>query len=120
MARTGSLAFARIKAEVLALAGQLRRGRVTTHAELGRRLDVPARHVAYILATLDDDDADAVPWHRVVSDGGRITARGPRGIAQRERLAAEGVALDRAGVIDLPRRMQAFPRPPGPRRRYAS
>ena len=49
-----SPAFARIKSDVLAIVAAIPEGQVASAADLGRQIDVPARHVAYILTTLDD------------------------------------------------------------------
>ncbi len=94
----GSPAYARIKADVLAIVGALPYGRVTTHALIGARLSVIPRHVAYILATLDDIDRDRVPWHRVVAQGGAI-GRHKRRDDQISRLRAEGVPVSAAGIV---------------------
>ncbi|WP_169977273.1 MGMT family protein [Tautonia rosea] len=88
-----SPAFMRIKNDVLAIVGSIPEGRVTTFAAIGRHLDVMARHVAYILATLTDDEQDAIPWYRVLADGGTIskTRFETRGREQLDRLRAEGL-----------------------------
>jgi methylated-DNA-protein-cysteine methyltransferase-like protein len=59
-----------------------------------------ARGVAWILHS--SSDAERMPWHRVIGGRGRISLGRGRGFEeQRKRLAAEGVAVDRAGRIDL-------------------
>lgn len=95
-----SEAFARIKGDVLDIVRAVPRGRVCTYGTVGRHLDVMARHVAYVLATLTDDERAGLPWHRVVSDTGDTnrTKRG-RGDEQRARLAAEGVPLSPKGAV---------------------
>lgn len=76
-------------------------GRVVTFADLGAHLDVPPRHVAYMLAMFDPVAAAGLPRHRAVAaDGAPIV--GARGAMQRGLLAAEGVAFDRAGRIADP------------------
>jgi methylated-DNA-protein-cysteine methyltransferase-like protein len=96
----GSPNFRRIKADVLRLVADIPPGRVTTYGAVGRELDVMARRVAYILAVLGDDEADGVPWHRVVGDGGALksTKRRPAP-AQRALLEAEGVAVGDDNVV---------------------
>ena len=96
-------AFIRIKADVLAVVRDIPRGRVCTYARIGRHLDVMARHVAYILATLADDERAGVPWHRVVAESGALNAtRNGRGSEQLARLLAEGVEVTARGkVADL-------------------
>ncbi|MCB1746254.1 MAG: MGMT family protein [Gammaproteobacteria bacterium] len=83
------------------------RGRVATYRQVAALagLEGPsgARQVGYALAALAPDSG--VPWHRVVNVRGTVS---PRGIGGREdeqydRLAAEGVAYDAGGRIDLAR-----------------
>jgi methylated-DNA-protein-cysteine methyltransferase-like protein len=98
MARSAN--FARIKAQVLDIVARVPEGRLTTYAAVGDELAVPARHVAYILASLAEDDAAAVPWHRVVAeDGGLGTGR--RLPERRDRLTVEGFLLRGDTVVDL-------------------
>jgi methylated-DNA-protein-cysteine methyltransferase related protein len=69
-----SAAFARIKKEVLSIVEAIPSGKVSTYKAIGESLDVMPRHVAYILTTLGEDESEQIPWHRVVSEGGKITA----------------------------------------------
>jgi methylated-DNA-protein-cysteine methyltransferase-like protein len=81
------------------------RGRVATYGQVAHLLGVPrgARAVGWALRALDPRGERAVPWHRVVGAGGRISPRGGSGpVRQRRRLAAEGVAF-RAGCVDMRR-----------------
>lgn len=94
----GSPAYARIKADVLAIVSALPPGKVTTHTLIGARLKVMPRHVAYILATLDEMDRECVPWHRVVARGGAI-GRHQRREEQIARLRSEGVPVSAAGIV---------------------
>lgn len=98
-----SAAFIRIKAEVLAIVRGIPAGRVCTYADIGRHLEVMPRHVAYILATLTDEERDDVPWHRVVAESGALNrTKNGRGEEQRALLVAEGVVVTEAGsVVDL-------------------
>lgn len=52
-----SESFARIKADVLAIARAIPPGRLTSFWAIGSHLDGAPRHVAYILATLTLDEA---------------------------------------------------------------
>jgi methylated-DNA-protein-cysteine methyltransferase-like protein len=95
-----SAAFIRIKADVLAIVQEIPFGRVCTYACIGQHLDVMARHVAYILATLTDDERDGLPWHRVVAASGAINrTKHGRGAEQRTALMAEGVAVSTKGIV---------------------
>jgi methylated-DNA-protein-cysteine methyltransferase related protein len=81
------------------------RGRVATYGQLARWLGVPrgARAVGWALRALPSRQERSVPWHRVVSAGGRIAPRAGAGPErQRRKLRAEGVRF-RGGCVDLAR-----------------
>jgi methylated-DNA-protein-cysteine methyltransferase related protein len=93
--------FERVYAAVRAIP----RGRVATYGQVARLIGVPrgARAVGWALRALDPGRERAVPWHRVVGAGGRISLRAGNGpLLQRRRLQAEGVAF-RSGRVDLRR-----------------
>ena len=93
--------FERVYAAVRAIP----RGRVATYGQVARLVGVPrgARAVGWALRALDPRRARAVPWHRVVGVGGRISPRAGAGpMRQRRRLQSEGVRL-RSGRVDLRR-----------------
>lgn len=96
--------YARIKSHVLIIAAAIPAGRVATSAEIGDWLDVPARHVAYIVATLTLDERMRVPWYRVVPASGFVASdrHGGLAIAQRELLRGEGVTIAADGRISNP------------------
>jgi methylated-DNA-protein-cysteine methyltransferase related protein len=95
-----SAAFVRIKADVLGVVRDVPRGRVCTYAAVGRHLDVMARHVAYVLATLTDDERAGVPWHRMIAESGAINrTKHGRGAEQRAALDSEGVVITSGGVV---------------------
>lgn len=98
MAKGGSAAFARIKGDVLAIVRAVPPGGLVSFAAVGAHLDVMPRHVAYILATLDDAAALFVPWHRAIAADGRLG--GQRSAEQAALLADEGIALRGLRVID--------------------
>ncbi len=85
-----------------ALVDSIPRGRVATYGQIAREAGLPrhARHVGTALRALPA--GTRLPWHRVLNGRGEISPR-PSGGAreQRRRLAAEGVALDRRGRVDL-------------------
>jgi DNA transformation protein and related proteins len=93
----GSPAFQRIERDVLRLCSTIAAGKVCTYADLGAAIDVPARHVAYIVARLDDAQRAATPVHRLVGADGTVSKA--QGAA--ERLAREGVALKNGKVAPL-------------------
>jgi methylated-DNA-protein-cysteine methyltransferase-like protein len=93
-----SEAFARIKADILAIIRSVPEGAVVTFASIGAHLDIAPRHAAYILATLAGGEDEAFPWHRAVAADGALLS-GPRGSRQAVLLAAEGHAITR-GKLD--------------------
>ena len=96
----GSEAFARIKRDVIDLTCQIPRGKIVTYSTIAGQLDVMPRHVAYILAMLDDQERSEIPWHRVVADGGVIRSTAKRDPAlQRQLLMEEGIAFTRQGKV---------------------
>ena len=93
--------FERVYAAVRAIP----RGRVATYGQVAELVGVPrgARALGWALRALDPRRARAVPWHRVVGAGGRISLRAGVGpLLQRERLQKEGVGF-RSGRVDLRR-----------------
>jgi methylated-DNA-protein-cysteine methyltransferase related protein len=100
-----SAAFARIKNQVLTMTSHIPAGRVSTYRSLAEHIDVMPRHVAYILTMLSLEEKDRIPWHRVVSDSGTISApKTSKALEQIEKLAAEGMQIDRAQkIIDFDR-----------------
>jgi methylated-DNA-protein-cysteine methyltransferase related protein len=80
-------------------------GRVATYGQVARVLGKPrgARAVGWALRALAGARERAVPWHRVVAAGGRISLpEGPAAERQRRLLRAEGVRL-RQGRVDMGR-----------------
>jgi methylated-DNA-protein-cysteine methyltransferase-like protein len=114
--RPKSPAFARIRAEVLAATLDVPRGRVTTYAAIAAHLEVTARHVAFVLAGLKGAEVNAIPWHRVVAADSGLRSGSPAGLRrQKERLAAEGVAVARGPrIADFEQRLFRWP----PRREH--
>jgi methylated-DNA-protein-cysteine methyltransferase related protein len=93
----GSAAYARIKADVLAIVAKIPEGRLVTHGAIGRHLGVDPRHIVNVMAILDTADRASAPWWRVVADGGAIGRHGLRD-DQIARLRADGVPVAPAGV----------------------
>jgi methylated-DNA-protein-cysteine methyltransferase related protein len=76
---------------------------VATFADIGAYLDVMPRHVAYILATLEDTAKTTLPWYRVVSGDGSLgkPKYASDGTPQAELLTAEGVLISKNTLASL-------------------
>ena len=115
MPKPKSIAFARIRAEVLRLVALIPKGKFTTYGSIAVHMNVTARHVAFVLSSLTDEEAAELPWHRVVGAEGRISPNMPTAAArkQRSRLKAEGLTFRTGGYI---KDSDAHFHPAGPRR----
>lgn len=90
---SGSLAYQRMRIALLELVRRVPDGKIVEISTLAAATNIPARHAAYIWATLSEDEMDLLPWHRVIPSGGRFTAAAmqrPRTIQQIQLLLAEG------------------------------
>ncbi|MNZ55801.1 methylated-DNA--protein-cysteine methyltransferase [compost metagenome] len=92
------------RSALYAALAQIPPGRVVSYGQLGELagLGRAARWVGRCLSQLPNDSA--LPWHRVVAAGGRLSlpAGSAAGDEQRRRLAAEGVTM-LAGRLDIRR-----------------
>ncbi len=89
---------------VLAVIRAIPRGKVMTYGAVAAAAGSPhaARGVAWILHS--SSSSAALPWHRVVGRGGRISLEAASGgDLQRAALDAEGVELGLSGAVDLDR-----------------
>jgi methylated-DNA-protein-cysteine methyltransferase-like protein len=92
-----------MKVDVLKIVHAIPVGRVVTYGDVAKFLTVSPRHIAFILAGLSREEARAVPWHRVVAAGGRISRDEKIGDGkQSKRLEAEGIDV-KGFRIDLER-----------------
>jgi methylated-DNA-protein-cysteine methyltransferase related protein len=95
-----SVAFARIKNQVLKITSSIPRGRICTYGSIALHLDVMPRHVAYILTMLSPEEKDDIPWQRMVADGGAISApKTAKAAEQIECLATEGIEVNKSKKI---------------------
>jgi alkylated DNA nucleotide flippase Atl1 len=105
---------ASFKRDILEIAARVPAGRVATHGQIGRHLNVAPPFVASVLAMLDERERETTPWWRIVADGGAI-GRNPRRDDHVARLQAEGVLVSPAGIVQdiASRRMGSLdaPRP---------
>lgn len=112
-----------IKRDVLRITAAIPPGAVTTFGSIGDFMSVIPRQVAYILATLTDDEQRSVPWYRVVSEGGKLGTLkvNALGRSQEALLLAEGVAVRLEVVADFAARFidaAALEHEVEPHRRY--
>jgi DNA transformation protein and related proteins len=93
----GSDAFARITRDVLKIIAAIPRGRVTTFQSIGDCIDVPSRHVAYVLSREAVNATSAnLPLHRVVGKDGKLPVKAADAT---QKLKIEKVSMSR-GVVD--------------------
>ena len=80
------------------------RGRVSTYGRIAAMVAAPrgARGVGYALHALGPDQAQVVPWWRVINAAGRISNEYNAEL-QRELLEAEGVRFSESGHVNLSR-----------------
>jgi methylated-DNA-protein-cysteine methyltransferase-like protein len=100
MARTGGTA--RFKSRVLTMVAAIPEGRVTTYGTIARHLQITARQVAFVLATLTNEESKGLPWFRVVAANGIVSSikLGSVGRRQVARLRAEGVAVTSRNKVE--------------------
>lgn len=96
-----SVAFARIRAEVIRLVALIPEGRFTTYGSIALHMNCNPRHVAQVLSRLTEEESARLPWQRVVAAEGRISRGMDPELAarQRELLVAEGVKVDAKGFV---------------------
>jgi methylated-DNA-protein-cysteine methyltransferase-like protein len=84
--------FPKIRATI----AKIPRGKVATYGDVARAAGFPgaARQVVWAL-----QGATALPWHRVLGNGGRIRLPGSAGQEQRLRLELEGVKFSGVRVL---------------------
>jgi methylated-DNA-protein-cysteine methyltransferase related protein len=83
---------------VYRLVKRIPRGRVTTYGDLAKALRMPggARVVGWAVAATPK--GKGIPWHRVISAGGKIRMPEPHASLQRRLLKSEGVDVNRAPI----------------------
>ncbi len=123
-------------ARIYAVVRRIPRGRVASYGQVAALAGMPGRPRLAGYALYASGIHHALPWHRVVGAGGRLTiGRLDPGAAltQRIRLESEGVTFDGRGVIDdlerftwraarlaMPPKPRPVPRRPGRRRAAAA
>lgn len=102
MAKAKSAAFARIRIEVLRLVALIPEGKFTTYGSIAVHMNVMARHVAFVMSRLTDEESKTLPWHRVVSADARLSPKMDAVLRelQKSRLESEGMNIDSKGYIE--------------------
>jgi methylated-DNA-protein-cysteine methyltransferase related protein len=101
MSKKPSPAFKRIRAEVIRLVGLVPEGKFTTYGSIAVHMNVMARHVAFVMGRLTEEEAERLPWHRVVGADARISPKIDAELArvQKERLEKEGMKVNGRGFF---------------------
>lgn len=100
-ARGKSVAFARIRAEVVRLVALIPSGQFTTYGSIAIHMNVIPRLVATTLSHLTPEESATLPWHRVVAANARLSPNMPPASSRKQRrlLKAEGLRIDKEGYI---------------------
>jgi methylated-DNA-protein-cysteine methyltransferase-like protein len=101
MPKRPSIAFIRIRAEVIRLIALIPLGKFTTYGSIAVHMNIQPRHVAFVLARLTEEESTTLPWHRVVSANARLSPNMDSELRaiQQTRLEAEGMTFDAKGFI---------------------
>jgi methylated-DNA-protein-cysteine methyltransferase-like protein len=107
-----SIAYEKIRNDVLGATASIPKGRVSTYASIGEHLEVMPRHVSYILATLKDDQISSLPWFRVIAKDGSVSGTNKvRQAIQIRLLREEGHEFNGTQVIGFDEKLHAFQKP---------
>jgi methylated-DNA-protein-cysteine methyltransferase related protein len=90
--------------DVYDIVRRIPRGLVSTYGRIAAITAVPrgARGVGFALHALTPEQAEQVPWWRVINAAGRIS-NAYNAELQRQLLEAEGIVFDENGYVDLRR-----------------
>lgn len=100
-----SPAFQAMKRALFEQLSAIPRGKIVMLDQMAVAMNIPPRHVAYMVSQLSEAEREMVPWHRLVPSGCTFPTerkRSPRQIEQLRLLAHEGVANLLAHVIPPP------------------
>jgi methylated-DNA-protein-cysteine methyltransferase-like protein len=91
----------KLKEKVITLVNTIPSGKVVTYGMVGDNLGIIARTVGWIMASLNEEEMNTVPWQRVIGSGGTIPALkfGFRGQVQIDILKKEGLKFNKNKVI---------------------
>lgn len=104
MPKKGSPIFQRIRKALLDLVKDIPFGKVATVSSLAEALNIPPRHVAFILSGLIPSEQMLLPWHRVIPtkrDLGNRNNRAQKLETQLSQLVAEGIKLQDHRFVEL-------------------
>ena len=93
--------------KVYLIVQQIPPGKVASYGQIAEMLGAPgaARTVGWALASMNDAQAEVVPWQRVINKAGRCSIRSFEHAAaeQQALLEGEGVEFNAAGYTNLKR-----------------
>jgi methylated-DNA-protein-cysteine methyltransferase related protein len=104
MPKKGSPTFQRIRKAVLDLVKEIPFGKVVMVSSLAEALNIPPRHVAFILSGLTPSEQILLPCHRIIPakrDLGNRNNRSQKLEAQSSELLAEGIKLQDYRLVEL-------------------
>jgi methylated-DNA-protein-cysteine methyltransferase related protein len=104
MPKKGSPTFQRIRKALLDLVKDIPFGKVVTVSSLAEALNIPPRHVAFVLSGLIPSEQMLIPWHRVIPtkrDLGNRDNRAQKLEIQLSQLVAEGIKLQDHRLVEL-------------------
>jgi alkylated DNA nucleotide flippase Atl1 len=104
VSQTKSQAFVNLRYALIAAVQAIPAGKVVTLGLLSSALNVPPRHVAFLLSKLEREMPGALPQHRVIPKGGDFGPPAKRTVARTAQIAAlcaEGHTLSADQVLLL-------------------
>lgn len=66
----GSAAYANMRKALLNMIEEIPKGYVVEFATIAAALNIPSRHVAYIISQLKSEELELLAWHRVIPKSG--------------------------------------------------
>jgi alkylated DNA nucleotide flippase Atl1 len=104
MPKKGSPTFQRIRKALLDLVNEIPFGKVVTVSSLSEALNIPPRHVAFILSGITPSEQILLPCYRIIPtkrDLGNRNNRSQKLEAQSSKLLAEGIKLQDYRLVEL-------------------
>lgn len=99
-----SIAFQNMREALFEAMRDIPVGRVTEFSMMGAALNIPARHVAFIVSKMTGDEREVLPWYRLVPKDGKFGSAekwSSDRARQVELLRKEGVFVEKSGTLTL-------------------